>query len=75
MSDATVPSNASRLSVAEVQRLLERGDAVTFIDSRNAIAWASSRVKIRGAMRVPIYEVPEHVDKLPHDRRLIVYCT
>ena len=63
------------LSVAEIRAILDRGDPVTFIDSRNPIAWASSKVKIRGALRVPIDEVPEHLDTLPRDQQLIVYCT
>ncbi|HEY0874955.1 MAG TPA: rhodanese-like domain-containing protein [Vicinamibacterales bacterium] len=67
--------NPSRLSVTEVQALLDRGEPVTFIDSRNPIAWASSKLKIRGAHRVPIDEVPQHVHELPRDQRLIVYCT
>jgi rhodanese-related sulfurtransferase len=46
-----------------------------FIDSRNPIAWASSKIKIRGAHRVPIDEVHQHLDELPRDQRLIVYCT
>jgi hypothetical protein len=32
-------------------------------------------VKIRGAHRVPIDQVPEHLHELPRDQRLIVYCT
>lgn len=67
--------NPSPLSVTEVQALLDRGEPVTFIDSRNPIAWASSKLKIRGAHRVPIDEVPHHVHELPRDQRLIVYCT
>ncbi len=63
------------LSVAEVRTILERGDPVTFIDSRNPIAWASSKIKVRGALRVPIDEVPEHLNTLPRDQQLIVYCT
>ena len=63
------------LSVAEVRTILERGDPVTFIDSRNPIAWASSKIKARGAVRVPIDEVPEHLNTLPRDQQLIVYCT
>jgi hypothetical protein len=39
--------NPSRLSVADVQAIVERGEPVTFIDSRNPIAWASSKIKIR----------------------------
>jgi rhodanese-related sulfurtransferase len=67
--------NPSRLSVSEVRTLLERGEPLTFVDSRNPIAWASSKVKIRGAHRVPIDRVPEHLGELPRDQRLIVYCT
>ena len=63
------------LSVSEARTSIERGDPVTFIDSRNPIAWASSKTKVRGALRVPIDEVPEHLDTLPRDQQLIVYCT
>src|SRR5690606_9406919 len=31
-------------SVAEIRTILERGDPMTFIDSRNPIAWASSKI-------------------------------
>jgi rhodanese-related sulfurtransferase len=48
---------------------------VTFIDSRNPIAWGSSRVKLPGALRVPIDQVDQRLAALPRDRRLIVYCT
>jgi rhodanese-related sulfurtransferase len=71
----SVQENPSRLSVAEVRTILERGEPVTFVDSRNPIAWASSKIKIRGAVRVPIDEVPEHLHELPRNERLIVYCT
>ena len=75
MRQATVQDNPSRLSVADVQAIVERGDPVAFIDSRNPIAWASSKIKIPGAHRVPIDEVHEHLAELPRDRRLVVYCT
>jgi len=63
------------ITVAETRTLLDRGDPVIFIDSRNPIAWASSKIKIRGAIRVPIDEVPEHLAALPRGRHLIAYCT
>jgi rhodanese-related sulfurtransferase len=69
-------SNKSRaLSVAEIRTILERGEPVTFIDSRTPIAWASSKLKIRGAIRVPIDEVPQHLDTIPRGQQLVVYCT
>ena len=65
----------SRLTVAEVTALIDRGEPVVFVDSRNPIAWGSSRVKLPGAVRIPIDHVEQHLETLPRDRRLIVYCT
>ena len=67
--------NPSRLTVADVKDLIDREQPITFIDSRNPIAWGSSNVILPGALRVPIDEVDRHLQDLPRDRRLIVYCT
>ena len=66
---------ASLLTVGQVKDLLDEGQPLLFIDSRNPIAWGSSRVKLPGALRVPIDQVDQHVGTLPRDRRLVVYCT
>ena len=62
-------------SVDEVKDLLARGRPITFIDARNPIAWGSSKVKLPGAIRVPLDEVDRLLPHLPRDRQLIVYCT
>jgi rhodanese-related sulfurtransferase len=67
--------NPSRLTVADVKNLIDRGEPIAFIDSRNPIAWGSSKVILPGALRIPIDEVEQHLPALPRDRRLIVYCT
>jgi rhodanese-related sulfurtransferase len=67
--------NPSPLTVGQVQDLVDNGQAVLFIDSRNPIAWGSTRVKLPGALRMPIDEVERHLATLPRDRHLIVYCT
>ena len=67
--------NPSVLTVTDVRNLVEGGETVAFVDSRNPIAWGSSKVKLPGAVRVPIDEVDKHLQALPRDRRLIVYCT
>ena len=64
--------NASSLTVAQVKELTDQGQPVMFIDSRNPIAWGSSRVKLPGALRIPIDQVERHLTALPRDRRLIV---
>jgi len=66
---------SSRLTVDDVKRLLDRGEKVTFIDTRNPIAWGASKVKVPGAIRVPLDEASEHVVTLPRDQLLIAYCT
>ena len=70
MSDSSSP-----LTVDQVTSLIDKGQAVSFIDARNPIAWGSSRVKLPGALRIPIDEVERHLATLPRDRHLIVYCT
>lgn len=67
--------NPSKLTVAQIKDLTASCQPVLFIDSRNPIAWGSSRVKLPGAVRVPIDQVEQHLATLPRDRRLIVYCT
>lgn len=67
--------NPSPLTVGEVNDLIARGQPIAFIDSRNPIAWGSSKLILPGAVRVPIDEVAQHLPELPRDRRLIVYCT
>lgn len=67
--------NPSGLTVADVNDLIDRGQPIAFSDSRNPIAWGSSKVILPGARRIPIDEVERHLTTLPRDRRLIVYCT
>lgn len=67
--------NPSGLTVADVNDLIDRAQPIAFIDSRNPIAWGSSKVILPGALRIPIDEVERHLTTLPRDRRLIVYCT
>jgi rhodanese-related sulfurtransferase len=67
--------NPSPLTVADVNDLINRGEPIAFIDSRNPIAWGSSKVRLPGALRIPIDEVERHLSALPRERRLIVYCT
>ena len=67
--------NPSRLTVVDVNELIDQGQPIAFIDSRNPIAWGSSKVRLPGALRIPIDEVERHLPALPRDRRLIVYCT
>jgi rhodanese-related sulfurtransferase len=67
--------NATSVSAAEVNRMLEQGAPVTFVDARNPTAWGESAVKLPGAIRVPADEVDRQLDEIPRDGTIITYCT
>lgn len=66
---------ATRVTVDEVQERMERGEAFTFIDTRNPTAWGEATTKLPRAIRVPADEVEQHLNEIPHDRTAITYCT
>lgn len=65
----------TRISVEEVRRRRDKGEAITFVDTRNPQAWGQSDVKLPGAVRVPADEVDRHLSQIPRDRTVITYCT
>jgi rhodanese-related sulfurtransferase len=54
---------------------MDRGDRMIFIDARNPKAWEGSKLKLPGAVRVPVDEVERHLRDIPDDRPIITYCT
>ncbi len=66
---------ASILEIAEIDEILDRGERVIFVDARNPIAWAASRVKLPGAIRVPVDEVDRRIGEIPRDGHVVPYCT
>jgi rhodanese-related sulfurtransferase len=63
------------LSANEAKEMLDRGEPIVFVDSRNPVAWESSRQKLPGAVRIPVDEVPQHLAELPPAALPITYCT
>ena len=66
---------ATRVTVDEVKERMDRGEAFTFVDTRNPQAWGEANAKLPGAIRIPADEVEQHLNELPHDRSIITYCT
>jgi rhodanese-related sulfurtransferase len=56
---------------ADLQRMLKQGEAL-LVDVRPAVEFAHGHV--RGALSIPIEELPARVDELPRDRRIVAYC-
>lgn len=66
---------ATRVTVDEIEERMNRGEAFTFIDTRNPQAWAEANTKLPGAIRMTVNDVEEHLDEIPRDRTVITYCT
>jgi rhodanese-related sulfurtransferase len=65
----------TNLTVDEVKRRLDKGEALAFVDARNPQAWGEAKTKLPGAVRVPADKVADHLDAIPRDRTVITYCT
>jgi rhodanese-related sulfurtransferase len=66
---------ATRVTVDEVKKRMERGEEFTFVDTRNPQAWSEAKTKLPGALRIPAEEVEQHFAQIPRDRSVITYCT
>lgn len=65
-------AEAKRISVAEAKAALEGGKAV-LIDVRVKQAYDAEHAK--GALSVPLAELPNRFAELPKDKLIIAYCT
>ena len=65
----------TRVTVDEVKERMDRGEAFTFVDTRNPTAWGEADTKLPGAIRVPADEVDQHLNEIRRDRTVITYCT
>ena len=43
----------TRVTIDEIKARMDRGEEFTFVDARNAEAWAAAETKLPGAIRVP----------------------
>lgn len=64
-----------RITIEEVKRKMNAGEAIVFIDTRNSRDWNASDVKIPGALRIHYSELLKHINELPRDRLIVTYCT
>jgi len=61
--------------IGVVQRWMDEGETVVFLDSRSNTAWVSGTTKIPGAIRVPPDDVASHIESIPREGKIVVYCT
>jgi rhodanese-related sulfurtransferase len=62
--------------VAELQRsLLEDQPPPLIVDVRSRASHTYDPRRIPGALRIALDELDTHIDQLPRDRDIVLYCT
>jgi len=66
----------ARVRPEELRRLLaEEPSQVLVIDLRSEHAYSRSAQRVPGAWRIPPGEFERHIDSMPADKEIILYCT
>jgi membrane protein DedA with SNARE-associated domain/rhodanese-related sulfurtransferase len=65
----------ARITVGELQALIQAGAKPTIIDVRSPTARARDGRRIPGALLVDMVELEKEFPELPTDRDIVVYCT
>lgn len=68
-------TDVQRITVDELKAKLDRGEKVLVLDTRSPVQYSMSKVKIKGAVRIPYHEIDQRAAELPVDREIITYCT
>ena len=64
-----------RITIEAVKEMMDKGEPVFFLDTRNFHDWGTSDYKLPGAVRLHFSELEKHLDELPRDRAIVAYCT
>ena len=64
----------ARIHVEDLYELMQAGATPIIVDVRSATARALEPRWIPGAMHVPLQDVGRHIEDLPRDRDIILYC-
>jgi hypothetical protein len=70
-----VSTGLSKVTVGQVRQWMDEGRPLALLDSRSDAAWLAATTKAAGAMRVPPLDVEGHLEGIPRDRTIVVYCT
>jgi rhodanese-related sulfurtransferase len=65
----------ARINVADLHHLMESGAAPVIVDVRSQVARGLDPRWIPGALHVPLENMARHLENLPRDREIILYCS
>ncbi|MBI5492749.1 MAG: hypothetical protein HY893_07435 [Deltaproteobacteria bacterium] len=64
-----------RITVQELKARLDRGEGITVVDVRSPGSYNSSKVRIKGAIRISPEEIRPRAYELPMGKEIVLYCT
>jgi molybdopterin/thiamine biosynthesis adenylyltransferase/rhodanese-related sulfurtransferase/molybdopterin converting factor small subunit len=64
----------AEITVTELKARLDKGERPLLIDVREPFEWKIANLGDFGARMIPMRELPEHLDELPRDQEIILYC-
>lgn len=68
-------TDSIRINKEEVKRRMDSGEETIFLDIRNPGPWERSEHKIKGAIRMPLNEIDQHIASIPKGKPIVTYCT
>jgi rhodanese-related sulfurtransferase len=63
------------VTIDEVRQWMDEGRTLVFLDSRSDGSWRAGTTKVPGAIRVPPHDIESHLESIPRDHTIVVYCT
>jgi rhodanese-related sulfurtransferase len=60
------------ISSLELKDKLDRGEDVQIIDTRDPLRYEECHIP--GAINIPQIDLPDNVDKVSHDKLVVIYC-
>jgi predicted sulfurtransferase len=69
----TTKSEVPRITVQELKERMDSGEAVVIGDTRGEAEYNVRHVA--GAVSIPLQQVEAHLEGLPRDQEIILYCT
>lgn len=64
-----------RITVRELKARLDRGESIVIVDVRSPGSYNSSKVRIKGAIRISPEEIRPRAYELPMGKEIALYCT
>jgi hypothetical protein len=64
-----------KTSVKVLKSKIDKGHNIVILDVRTGTSWEHSKVKIKGALRIPYQEIAKRAGDIPMGSEIVTYCT